>query len=50
METKESKLFHILDQSTNILAEKLNIPYLEALIHSAENLIDEGKVYNIDKS
>lgn len=46
METKESKLFHILDESTKILMNKLGIAYLEALIHSAENLIDDGKVFN----
>lgn len=48
METKESKLFYVLDQSTKILVKKLNIAYLEALIHSAENLIDKGKIYNIE--
>lgn len=42
------KLFHTLDQSSNILKDKLEIPYLEALIHSAENLIDQGSVYNED--
>jgi len=41
-------LFHTLDDSTKILREKLDIPYLEALIHSAENLIDDGSVYNED--
>lgn len=46
METKESKLFHILDDSTKILVKELNIAYLEALIHSAENIIDDGRVYN----
>lgn len=39
-------LFHTLDQSTNILKKELDIPYLEALIHSGENLIDHGTVYN----
>lgn len=46
METKESKLFHILDESTKRLVKELNIPYLEALIHSAENIIDQGMVYD----
>ena len=39
-------LFHTLDESSKILKEALEIPYLEALIHSAENLIDNGTVYN----
>lgn len=39
-------LFHTLDESSKILNEALEIPYLEALIHSAENLIDNGTVYN----
>ena len=39
-------LFHTLDESTQILREELKVPYLEALIHTAENLIDEGTVYN----
>lgn len=39
-------LFHILDNSTKLLREELEIPYLEALIHTAENLIDNGTVYN----
>lgn len=42
------KLFHILDNSTELLKKELNIDYLEALIHSAENLVDEGTVYNED--
>lgn len=41
-------LFHTLDESTKKLKELLEIPYLEALIHSAENLIDNGTVYNED--
>lgn len=41
-------LFHTLDESTKKLKEQLEIPYLEALIHSAENLIDNGTVYNED--
>lgn len=48
METKESKLFHILDESTKVLVETLNIPYLEGLIHTAENLVDQGIVYDED--
>ena len=39
-------LFHTLDESSKILKEALEIPYLEALIHSAENLVDNGTVYN----
>lgn len=39
-------LFQILDESTNVLKKELEIPYLEGLIHSAENLIDGGSVYN----
>src|SRR5699024_5671567 len=39
-------LFHTLDESTKVLKKELDIPYLEALIHSAENLIDNGTVYN----
>lgn len=39
-------LFHTLDNSTKRLKEELEIPYLEALIHTAENLIDQGTVYN----
>lgn len=39
-------LFHTLDESSKILVEKLNLPYLEALIHTAENLVDRGTVYN----
>lgn len=39
-------LFHTLDNSTKLLKEELEIPYLEALIHTAENLIDNGHVYN----
>ena len=46
MTAKEMDLFHTLDESSKILKEKLDIPYLEALIHSAENLIDQGEVYN----
>lgn len=46
MKTTEIDLFHTLDNSTKILKEALEIPYLEALIHSAENLIDQGFVYN----
>ena len=42
-------LFHTFDESTQILREELKIPYLEALIHTAENLIDEGTVYNEDQ-
>src|SRR5699024_8157142 len=41
-------LFHTLDESTKILKKELEIPYLEALIHTGENLIDDGKVYNED--
>lgn len=50
METKESKLFQILDESTEILKNELNIPYIEASVHSAENLIDNGQVYNEEKN
>jgi len=39
-------LFHTLDDSTKEIRKELEIPYLEALIHSAENLIDHGTVYN----
>lgn len=46
MKTTEIDLFHTLDNSTKALKDKLEIPYLEALIHSAENLIDNGSVYN----
>lgn len=46
METKETKLFHILDNSVEILKQELNIDYLEALIHTAENLVDNRTVYN----
>ncbi|MDN6161736.1 MAG: class I SAM-dependent methyltransferase, partial [Atopostipes sp.] len=46
METKESQLFYTLDESSKLLVKELNISYLEALIHSAENLIDSGKVYD----
>jgi len=48
MGTTAMDLFHILDDSTKILKEALDTSYLEALIHSAENLIDEGTVYNED--
>ncbi len=48
MKTTEIDLFHTLDNSTKVLKEALEIPYLEALIHSAENLIDQGSVYNED--
>lgn len=48
METTAMDLFRILDESSKVLKEKLEIPYLEALIHSAENLIEGGKVYNED--
>lgn len=41
-------LFQILDDSSKLLKEELEMPYLEALIHSAENLIDKGSVYNED--
>jgi len=41
-------LFHTLDNSTKLLKKELDIPYLEALIHTAENLIDQGTVYNED--
>ncbi len=41
-------LFHTLDESSKILVDALELPYLEALIHSAENLIDHGTVYNED--
>lgn len=46
METSAMDLFHTLDESSKILVEKLNLPYLEALIHTAENLVDRGTVYN----
>lgn len=49
METNDIKLFHTLDQSSKILVDELELPYLEALIHSAENLIDDGTVYNEDE-
>lgn len=39
-------LFQILNDSSKIIKEKLDLPYLEALIHSAENLIDQGTIYN----
>src|SRR5690625_1500601 len=39
-------LFHTLDDSTKEIRKELEILYLEALIHSAENLIDHGTVYN----
>lgn len=42
------ELFQILDESSKVLKKELDIPYLEALIHSAENLIDNGSVYNDD--
>ena len=48
METTAMDLFHTLDKSSKILVERLELPYLEALIHSAENLIDQGTVYNED--
>lgn len=48
VKTTEIDLFHTLDNSTKALKEVLEIPYLEALIHSAENLIDDGSVYNED--
>ena len=48
MQPTSMNLFQILDDSTKLLKEKLEIPYLEALIHSAENLIDNGSVYNED--
>lgn len=41
-------LFRTLDNSTKLLKEELELPYLEALIHTAENLIDNGTVYNED--
>lgn len=46
METQESKLFEVLDKSTKIILEELSISYLEALIQSVENLMDDGKVFN----
>ncbi|MEY8291326.1 class I SAM-dependent methyltransferase [Carnobacteriaceae bacterium 52-44] len=46
MEPTSMNLFHTLDESTKVLKKELDIPYLEALIHSAENLIDNGTVYN----
>ncbi len=49
MEPTSINLFEILDESSKKLKETLDIPYLEALIHSAENLIDGGKVYNEDQ-
>ena len=48
MKTTEIDLFHTLDNSTKALKEALEIPYLEALIHTAENLIDGGSVYNAE--
>lgn len=48
VETTAMDLFHTLDNSTKLLKEELDIPYLEALIHTAENLIDQGTVYNED--
>lgn len=50
METNEVNLFQILDESTQLLEKELNIAYLEALIHTAENLVDEGTVYNEDNT
>lgn len=46
MEPTAMNLFHTLDESTKILKKELEIPYLEALIHTGENLIDYGNVYN----
>lgn len=39
-------LFQILDESSKLIKKEADLPYLEALIHSAENLIDNGTVYN----
>ncbi|MDN6731832.1 MAG: class I SAM-dependent methyltransferase, partial [Atopostipes suicloacalis] len=50
METNDSKLFEIFDESTKIIVEALNISYLEGLIHSVENLMDKGQVYNEEKN
>lgn len=46
VEPTAMNLFHTLDESTKILKKELEIPYLEALIHTGENLIDYGEVYN----
>src|SRR5699024_10888597 len=46
VEPTAMNLFHTLDESTKILKKELEISYLEALIHKAENLIDYGNVYN----
>lgn len=46
MATQYMDLFHVLDQSTKLLEDELKTSYLEAFIHSAENLSDGGKVYN----
>lgn len=46
MEPTAMNLFQMLDESTKILKEELEIPYLEALIHTGENLIDHGEVFN----
>lgn len=48
MTMTEMDLFHTLDNSTKIIKEELDLPYLEALIHTAENLIDDGRVFNED--
>ena len=39
-------LFQTLDESSKLMVEEIKAPYLEALIHTAENLIDDGSVFN----
>lgn len=46
VKTNEIDLFHTIDESVKLIKKELEIPYLEALIHSAENLVDNGIVYN----
>lgn len=46
--TTAMDLFQTLDQSSKLMVEELKLPYLEALIHTAENLIDSGSVFNED--
>lgn len=39
-----NRFFHVLDQSTHILQKELGLSYLECLIETGENLLDEKTV------
>lgn len=47
--SKVESLFIALDESSNLLKEKLNITYLEALAEAGENLFQKEVIQQVDK-